>query len=163
VSTNGLCGNGPTCLGSSFGDCCLLSGYCDSTSDYCAAGLCDSTSGSCISGNPISLDGLCASLSSTNATCTGSRFGSCCSTGGYCGNTSDYCGYKTCQSAVGSCIKAPPPPISTNGLCSFMSSDNATCLGSQFGVCCSVNGYCGSSDAYCAAANCLAEYSSCSA
>lgn len=40
VSTNGLCGNGTTCLGSSFGDCCSLSGYCGSTSGYCAAGLC---------------------------------------------------------------------------------------------------------------------------
>ncbi|RAH66876.1 uncharacterized protein BO66DRAFT_404439 [Aspergillus aculeatinus CBS 121060] len=161
VSTNGLCGNGTTCLGSSFGDCCSLSGYCGSTSDYCAAELCDSTSGNCVSGNPISLDGLCASLSSTNATCTGSQFGSCCSTGGYCGNTSDYCGYETCQSAFGSCVEAPP--VSSDGLCGALSSSNATCTGSTFGDRCSINGYCGSTSAYCAYNSCLSAFGTCDA
>ncbi|PYH30914.1 uncharacterized protein BO87DRAFT_316179 [Aspergillus neoniger CBS 115656] len=159
ISTNGLCGNGTTCLGSSFGDCCSISGYCGSTADYCTAGLCDSSYGRCVSGNPISLDGLCASRSSTNATCVGSQFGSCCSLDGYCGETSDYCTYKSCQSAFGNCEEAPP--VSSDGLCGVLSSVNATCAGSSFGDCCSINGYCGSTSDYCAYNSCQAAFGTC--
>ncbi|PYH42397.1 uncharacterized protein BP01DRAFT_303398 [Aspergillus saccharolyticus JOP 1030-1] len=156
VSTNGLGGNGTTCLGSSFGDCCSISGYCGSTSDYCTAGICDATHGLCVSGNPVSLDGLCASQSSTNATCAGSD---CCSVNGYGGSTGEYCGIGTCDSAFGNCDTVT---VSPDGLCGSMSSVNASCAGSQFGDCCLVNGYCGGSDAYCAAVNCLTDYGSCS-
>jgi hypothetical protein len=46
VSTEGNCGNGVTCKGSSFGDCCSSHGYCGSSDQYCSAG-CNSAFGTC--------------------------------------------------------------------------------------------------------------------
>ncbi|KAI4720138.1 glycoside hydrolase family 61 protein [Aureobasidium sp. EXF-10727] len=46
VSTEGNCGNGVTCKGSSFGDCCSSHGYCGSSDEYCSAG-CNSAFGTC--------------------------------------------------------------------------------------------------------------------
>ncbi|TLD08857.1 uncharacterized protein PgNI_07788 [Pyricularia grisea] len=46
VSLDGTCGNGITCLGSSFGDCCSPSGWCGSSDDYCGSG-CQPDSGMC--------------------------------------------------------------------------------------------------------------------
>ena len=51
--------------------------------------------------------------------------------------------------------------ISQNGLCGSSNND-WTCLGSQFGDCCSNYGYCGSSTEYCSSANCDSNYGSCS-
>ncbi|RMX98957.1 hypothetical protein D0868_09801 [Hortaea werneckii] len=54
--------------------------------------------------------------------------------------------------------------ISPNGLCG-PDQDRArtvyTCLGSQFGDCCSRYGFCGSTDAYCGS-GCLGGYGRCS-
>ncbi|CAP99978.1 Pc22g26900 [Penicillium rubens Wisconsin 54-1255] len=51
TSTNGECGpnfaNNMTCVGSSFGDCCSVAGYCGNSSDYCSGTNC--YSGSCVS------------------------------------------------------------------------------------------------------------------
>jgi peptidoglycan/xylan/chitin deacetylase (PgdA/CDA1 family) len=48
VSTDGTCGSqgGPTCAGSTFGNCCSQYGWCGSTADHCGAG-CNSASGTC--------------------------------------------------------------------------------------------------------------------
>ncbi|TIA45828.1 glycoside hydrolase family 61 protein [Aureobasidium pullulans] len=46
VSTEGNCGNGVTCKGSSFGDCCSSHGYCGCSDQYCSAG-CNSAFGTC--------------------------------------------------------------------------------------------------------------------
>lgn len=46
VSTDGSCGNGVTCKGSDFGDCCSSHGYCGSGRDYCGRG-CNKAFGSC--------------------------------------------------------------------------------------------------------------------
>ena len=46
VSEDGSCGNGVTCKGSSFGDCCSSHGYCGSGSDYCGTG-CNQAFGTC--------------------------------------------------------------------------------------------------------------------
>jgi len=53
---------------------------------------------------------------------------------------------------------APGPSlqVSRDGLC----GDGITCLGSDWGVCCSAHGFCGSSDAYCGA-GCLPAYGEC--
>ncbi|KEQ65581.1 glycoside hydrolase family 61 protein [Aureobasidium melanogenum CBS 110374] len=49
VSTDGSCGNGVTCQGSSLGNCCSSHGYCGSSAEYCQAG-CNSAFGTCSSG-----------------------------------------------------------------------------------------------------------------
>ncbi|KAJ5094624.1 hypothetical protein N7456_010485, partial [Penicillium angulare] len=50
--------------------------------------------------------------------------------------------------------------ISQNGLCG-PSNNDWTCLGSEFGNCCSNYGYCGNSTEYCSSANCNSKYGSC--
>ncbi|KAL4744291.1 hypothetical protein BDW72DRAFT_199742 [Aspergillus terricola var. indicus] len=57
--------------------------------------------------------------------------------------------------------ETPTSTVSENGLCGA-SNSGWTCLGSQFGDCCSNYGYCGSSSDYCSSANCDATYGSCS-
>ncbi|RDW92669.1 hypothetical protein BP5796_02063 [Coleophoma crateriformis] len=46
------------------------------------------------------------------------------------------------------------PTISTDGYCG-PSYNYSTCVGSDFGTCCSIYGACGSTDAYCGAGNCF--------
>lgn len=97
-------------------------------------------------------------------TCFGSEFGNCCSAAGWCGSTDEYCG-TGCQSASGNCTttstttSVPVTPtstststtpsgtgvISTDGSC----SSTITCVGSEYGNCCSQYGYCGSTTDYC--------------
>ncbi|KAF2743395.1 carbohydrate-binding module family 18 protein [Sporormia fimetaria CBS 119925] len=125
ISKNGQCGNGVTCLGSSFGDCCSQYGYCGRTKDYCGKG-CNPLFGTCTSApttghtnNPTPTSQSSApsatGVVSTNArcgytydampggmTCLGSKFGDCCSQYGYCGSSEGYCG-TGCQSEFGSC------------------------------------------------------------
>jgi hypothetical protein len=49
VSPDGNCGQGVTCAGSRYGDCCSAHGFCGSTSDYCGDG-CQAAFGNCGSG-----------------------------------------------------------------------------------------------------------------
>ncbi|KAK4125782.1 carbohydrate-binding module family 18 protein [Parathielavia appendiculata] len=49
VSTDGSCGQGVTCAGSRFGDCCSAHGFCGSTVDYCGDG-CHAAFGVCGAG-----------------------------------------------------------------------------------------------------------------
>ena len=44
--SDGICGGEYTCLGSVYGDCCSLNGYCGNTTDYCGEG-CNSLFGTC--------------------------------------------------------------------------------------------------------------------
>lgn len=76
---------------------------------------------------------------------------SCCSMYGYCGDGKDFCGPGICFS--GNCDPDTGGP-SINGECGPSFAGNKTCTGTQFGDCCSVNGYCGSSDDYCGSGNC---------
>lgn len=46
VSSDGACGNGVTCLGSAFGDCCSAHGFCGGSADYCGDG-CQAGFGAC--------------------------------------------------------------------------------------------------------------------
>ncbi|KAK4149754.1 carbohydrate-binding module family 18 protein [Chaetomidium leptoderma] len=50
VSVDGTCGQGVTCEGSRFGNCCSAHGYCGGTSDYCGDG-CQSGFGTCGAGS----------------------------------------------------------------------------------------------------------------
>ncbi|CAK7230729.1 hypothetical protein SBRCBS47491_007686 [Sporothrix bragantina] len=71
--------------------------------------------------NKVTLDGTCGS----GYTCTGSKYGTCCSAHGWCGSTVDHCG-AGCQADFGTCevpvtgngtttSVAPPPPVTTPG------------------------------------------------
>ncbi|QSS63470.1 DNA polymerase III subunits gamma and tau domain-containing protein [Histoplasma capsulatum] len=91
ISVDGKCSLNVSCTGSSFGDCCSTSGYCGTGSDWCGVGNC--LAGACEKddGN-ISFDGTCGPLFPGNKTCSGSKFGDCCSVSGYCGTGPDWCG-----------------------------------------------------------------------
>jgi hypothetical protein len=94
---DGTCGpdyGGTTCT-PQFGDCCSIYGFCGSGSTYCGAGNCYSGSCDADNGGP-STNGECGPNFAGNKTCTGTQFGTCCSTSGFCGSTSDYCAGSNC-------------------------------------------------------------------
>ncbi|KAF3031169.1 hypothetical protein E8E12_000443 [Didymella heteroderae] len=103
---------------------------------------------------PVSTAGACGTNSPINATCPGSTFGPCCSIQGWCGDTTNHCAADLCYS--GECTKpaAGDALVSTDGSCGPSTSNNATCTGSSFGTCCSMDGYCGDSDNHCGAGMC---------
>ncbi|RYP80080.1 hypothetical protein DL769_002654 [Monosporascus sp. CRB-8-3] len=97
-----------------------------------------------------SVEGNCGA----GITCLGSEFGDCCSQHGWCGSTAAYCG-EGCQSAFGTCDGGSGggggggggAPVSEDGSCG--GADGVTCVGSEFGNCCSQYGWCGSSADHC--------------
>lgn len=153
ATPNGQCGNGVTCVGGQFGDCCSTQGWCGSTPPYCLPSNCQPSYGTCQSDSmvlAVSSNGACGN----GITCQGSAFGDCCSQNGYCGSTAPYCS-AGCQSLFGTCGFAELP-VSEDGSC----GNGVTCEGSTFGSCCSKYGYCGDSYSYCTAA-CQAEFGTC--
>ncbi|KAL4983483.1 hypothetical protein BDW68DRAFT_181532, partial [Aspergillus falconensis] len=108
-----------------------------------------------------STDGNCGANSETNATCLNSTFGNCCSSKGYCGSTTAYCS-EGCQLEFGSCNDASVQTVSTTGSCGATLTSNVTCLGSEYGDCCSRMGYCGGNASYCGD-GCQSEFGSCEA
>ncbi|KAK1532870.1 uncharacterized protein CCOS01_04853 [Colletotrichum costaricense] len=153
ISSDGQCGsNGKTCLGSTFGDCCSSGGYCGTSSDHCDAG-CNAAFGTCSNADSgsISTDGTCGK---NGKTCKGSKFGDCCSSGGFCGTSKDHC-QAGCQSQFGTC--GAEDNVSTDGTCG---TNGKTCKGSSFGDCCSSTGFCGKSTAHCDA-GCNAAFGTC--
>ncbi|PSN70572.1 hypothetical protein BS50DRAFT_597876 [Corynespora cassiicola Philippines] len=158
TSPDGTCGgsNGHTCKGSTFGDCCLSSGFCGSSTGHCAAG-CQASFGTCSTGSgTISTDGTCGGTKFLP--CKGSEFCDCCSASGYCGSTTGHC-EAGCQSMFGKCSSGAGK-IFTDGTCG--GTKGLTCTGSTFGNCCSKSGYCGSSTAHCKA-GCQSTFETCSA
>ncbi|EPE30127.1 (Trans)glycosidase [Glarea lozoyensis ATCC 20868] len=83
ISIDGSCGNGVTCVGSVFGNCCSKNNYCGASGDYCDSANCQSAFGTCstaaIAVPPpaptpevkISVDGSCGE----KVTCKGSVYG----------------------------------------------------------------------------------------
>lgn len=138
VSTDGTCGPGVTCVGSTFGDCCSPHGYCGSGVEYCGGG-----------GDPETTDGSCGP-DNGGTVCT-ALFGECCSIYGWCGNGATYCGPGNCYS--GNCDPDEGGP-SLDGSCGPNYAGNKVCTGTHFGDCCSIYGFCGSGSAYCSGANC---------
>ncbi|PLB55789.1 hypothetical protein P170DRAFT_347218 [Aspergillus steynii IBT 23096] len=137
ASSDGSCGVGVTCAGSEFGSCCSSAGKC---TDDCGS-----------PGNgTVSTNGLCGPDNSY-MTCHGSEFGDCCSIYGYCGNGTQFCGAGNCY--AGKCDTDIGGP-STSGECGPLFAGNKTCTGTQFGDCCSADGYCGSTKDYCNPPNC---------
>ncbi|KAJ8116161.1 hypothetical protein OPT61_g2355 [Boeremia exigua] len=122
VSTDGSCGGtgGFTCSGSPWGNCCSEYGWCGSTGIYCDAG-CNSAFGDC--------NGASSSVEpSSSSTLTPSSF--------------------VTSTRTTPAIPSSTQAVSTNGECGA-SSNGLTCLGSEFGDCCSQYGYCGSTSAFC--------------
>ncbi|OAA63576.1 Chitin-binding, type 1 [Niveomyces insectorum RCEF 264] len=112
----------------------------------------------CVGVRPISTDGKCGAASAVGATCIGSAFGSCCSVKGNCGGTPAFCGVpEGCQTTFGICT-----PVSQDGKCGAASAENAMCIGSAFGDCCSAKGNCGHSPAFCGVPEgCQAAFGTC--
>lgn len=161
VSTDGACGDGVTCEGSVFGNCCSQHGWCGEASTYCNAG-CQSDFGTC--GNAVkprsivSKYGMCGR---NGQTCAGSSFGPCCGPFDACGSSAAICGYG-CQSGFGKCnddayamlklkkrdgdsSETALATVSIDGEC----GGGVTCEGSAYGNCCSQYGFCGSDISYC--------------
>ncbi|KAK6523256.1 hypothetical protein TWF694_006145 [Orbilia ellipsospora] len=112
ISTDGTCGpkNGNrVCPGSSFGDCCSVSGWCGNGYPFCGIGNC--IGGNCVNGTGWSTDGKCG-IEPLQPRC-GGQYGVCCSNSGWCGNGTTYCSWDNC--AAGAC--SPPPftsqPVTT--------------------------------------------------
>ncbi|KAM7215718.1 hypothetical protein V8F06_008912 [Rhypophila decipiens] len=132
LTTDGSCGNGLTCRGSRFGNCCSKYGFCGVGDDYCKVangcqasfGTCDDAPGSIsvtrtvrisststtkgttptkTPGLAVSRDGTCGA--DVQQTCNGSSFGTCCSSDGNCSSSTISClGILGCQKDYGKCI-----------------------------------------------------------
>ncbi|EPE35195.1 LysM [Glarea lozoyensis ATCC 20868] len=152
ISEDGICGfNGRTCVGSQFGNCCSKNFYCGSSLDYCAmSNGCLAAFGTC---QATTVDGICGF---NGRTCLGGNFGDCCSRNFYCGSSLDSCSVSSgCLSSFGTC-----QAVTQDGICGF---NGRTCIGGNFGNCCSKNFYCGASTDYCASRNCLPGFGNCNA
>lgn len=124
---------------------------CGSTTDHCGSG-CQSKFGLCAENKHntrsiiFSTDGTCGE--NVGMTCSGSRFGRCCSKWGYCGSNDQYCG-EGCQYSYGGCstsileyvddlVFGPPPDDSTDGTCGGTTGN--TCFAIPYSPCCSQYG-----------------------
>ncbi|KAJ0372830.1 hypothetical protein COL26b_008951 [Colletotrichum chrysophilum] len=186
VSTDASCGgtSGNTCLGSSFGNCCSVNGWCGSTNAYCGSG-CQSKFGNCgsnagssstVSGSTSgSISGstrsTSASGSSTGSATAASVSGSASSSASASGSVSAQSGSSTASAASGSssasrsstgtaALPSSTLPVSDNGECG--SNNGRTCIGYSQGSCCSQYNYCGSTDAHCGT-GCQSVFGTCGA
>ncbi|KAH9434778.1 hypothetical protein MCOR02_003741 [Pyricularia oryzae] len=138
VSKNAKCGSEHrrTCLGSEFGDCCSVNGWCGSDDSYCGTGCqpgfgdCSPAQASSTQPGPtdtVSVPGPSSSSSSLTVsqdatcgdgvTCEGSAFGNCCSINGWCGSDDSYCGMG-CQAGFGTCGYSDSSSSSPSGTAS---------------------------------------------
>ncbi|KAL3457278.1 hypothetical protein BJX64DRAFT_293350 [Aspergillus heterothallicus] len=130
TSIDGNCGSNSdsnaTCLGSEFGNCCSVKGYCGKTDAYCGEG-CQLDFGSCndASVQTISTTGSCGSTLTSNVTCQGSTYGDCCSKNGFCGGDNTYCG-SGCQSMFGNCYSLSESSNFTNSSSSTSSTSSTS-------------------------------------
>ncbi|KXX80323.1 Pseudo-hevein [Madurella mycetomatis] len=143
VTTNGMCGNGTMCVGNpNFGPCCSQFFWCGSSLDYCGAG-CRSDFGACL-GVPGIPGGPAPNITTTTTT----------TSQGQGPITSSTTTTPTTTRVTTTTSTTPSTPTvsipagmtsSTDGRC----GNSVTCLGSQFGRCCSQFGFCGDGDQYC--------------
>ncbi|KAK1757987.1 hypothetical protein QBC47DRAFT_440373 [Echria macrotheca] len=176
VTTNGMCGNGTMCVGSSqFGPCCSQFFWCGSSLDFCGAG-CQSQFGACL-GVP-GLPGLPPRVTVTQTVSVVAPTTVVVTT------TTQQRPPTTSSSSTSTSTTPPPPPppttsstttsaarptttavqlppgmrSSTDGKC----GNGVTCLGTDFGRCCSQFGYCGDGDQFCPPiVGCQPEFGSC--
>jgi len=150
IFEDGICGsNGKTCAGSKFGSCCSKYNFSGSGLDYCSVSNGFQTEfGSC---QAVTEDSICGF---NGRTCLGGKFGTYCGKNYLCGSGTDSC------SVSGSCLSAfgTYQAVTQDVICRF---NGRTCIGGQFGNCCSKNYYCSSSTDYCAVKNCLPIFGNC--
>ncbi|KAK8123514.1 chitin deacetylase [Apiospora kogelbergensis] len=156
VSPDGACGPGITCQGSTYGNSCLLgfsplplpnqerlppplfpgcsqNGWCGASIDYCGGG-CQSQYGTCRSpDNTLPADSPIPPATSPTKLPTGPG-----------------AGIPDSPLTTTTAPASPPAPtqtlkVSPDGSC----GGDTTCLGSEFGNCCSSHGWCGSTADYC--------------
>ncbi|KAK3337669.1 hypothetical protein B0T19DRAFT_80427 [Cercophora scortea] len=159
VTTNGMCGNNTVCIGSAqYGPCCSQFFWCGSTLDFCGAG-CQGAFGACFgSGGSSSSSTTTTSTSSiiipppssstTSTTSTTSIYTPPpITTTSTTSTTSSIKTTSTTSSAQPTSSVTIPPGFksSTDGTC----GPGVTCLGSNYGKCCSQFGWCGDGDQFC--------------
>ncbi|KAK4234126.1 carbohydrate-binding module family 18 protein [Achaetomium macrosporum] len=153
VTPNGQCGNNTMCIGNpNFGPCCSQFFWCGSTLEYCGAG-CQSAFGACLGvpgqpGNPPANGTTTTTTSTTSSsTSTTSRPGGTTPPTTTSSSTTTTTSRTTSTSTSASPTVSIPPGLtsSTDGRC----GNGVTCLGANFGRCCSQFGYCGEGDQYC--------------
>lgn len=144
ATTDGTCGaqNGMSCIGYEAGSCCSQAGWCGVTTDHCGSG-CQEGFGTCGSSS--------SSLSSVVATATSSSESSSVASGTESSTVASSTeassteASSTVASTTSSAPTTTPTVISVDGSC----GGDITCVGSEFGNCCSQYGYCGSTELYC--------------
>jgi len=160
VSISGTCSKGETCLGSKFGNCCSVYGFCGTTQGHCSSNAgCQLAYGTCTIDTSVGMHTSIAGNCGNSLTCTGSAFGKCCSSSGYCGSSPLYCSPSHgCQSNYGICLEAGAGIKSKNGQC----GSGITCQKSGYGDCCSQYGWCGATSAHCDGYNgCQPQFGTC--
>ncbi|KAF2494641.1 hypothetical protein BU16DRAFT_573046 [Lophium mytilinum] len=129
TSHDGSCGNGVSCMGSNFGNCCGPDNKCGASVDFCGYGCqtdfgwCDGTKGR------TSPDRTCGG--DTGYHCKGSRWGDCCSEYGYCANltTSGASSTITNSANLTSTVSTTTNATSTSSkACTTAASPTASCV-----------------------------------
>jgi len=169
VASNGRCGNptGQSCLGSLLGNCCSAEGACGSGDIFCDLDQgCQARFGMCTTPKtsppaPITHDNRCgiwngATLVGTSCdpSAEGLGTGPCCDVNGICNSDPIACNVGSgCQPSFGTCMVGGLLLIYSNGTsidgkCGNMGGmgNSKTCIGSEFGECCSQEGLCGTLD-----------------
>jgi hypothetical protein len=174
ITSNGMCGNGTTCSGSGFGECCSFYYWCGNGADYCGDrcragfGRCgeeqlpsSSTSRttstvSSTSTTPARNPTTTSTTSTISTTSTSSAVVSIPTTST---TTSSSTFTRSSTSASPTVVTPLPPPgfvITTNGVC----GNTTTCAGSVYGNCCSHFYWCGNSADYCGE-GCRSQFGEC--
>lgn len=149
ASTDGTCGGivGYFCQGTVYGDCCSSGGYCGNTTLFCGAG-CQSDYGDCWGSSssllppptqaPVQGGPLHGPLSSANAPTPSSSTSNLLPPiqGGPLQGPLSVANVPTSSSSSSA---LPPAPTSPGGTCGGISGYN--CYGSNFGYCCSSQGF----------------------
>ncbi|KAL2258723.1 hypothetical protein VTK26DRAFT_7855 [Humicola hyalothermophila] len=164
ASTDGTCGNGVTCVGTPWGDCCSVYGYCGAGEDYCSAEKgCQAAWGECDGVAPSSpTRRSIISTRSTVATRTTIATKTTITTRSTIPTTSTIVTSTSTSSSTSSAAQPTQTGLATSvdGRCG--SEVQQTCKGSQFGDCCSRQNECTSSILACLPfLGCQEEYGDC--
>ncbi|KAK4147058.1 uncharacterized protein C8A04DRAFT_34602 [Dichotomopilus funicola] len=168
TSTDGSCGRGVSCLGTEWGDCCSVFGWCGSSDDYCSPDKCQPDWGTCSGGSASSVTTTPAPTTSSTtkppASSTTTSSSSTTSKPPASSSSTKSTSTSTKPSSTKTTTSTPSStglPISTDGTCG--SRANRTCKGSTFGKCCSSSNKCTSSSLSCIELlGCQPKYGTCS-
>ncbi|KAI6376071.1 hypothetical protein MCOR25_002886 [Pyricularia grisea] len=125
ISTDASCGNGITCQGSSFGNCCSLHGWCGSTADYCGDG-CQSAFGTCSNAGNTATTSSSSSSSSASSSSSSSSRSSTSSSAGTVRSSSSSSSSSTTSSQSSTITSSRTSSTSTSSRASSTSSTRTT-------------------------------------